>query len=580
MAHPPVPLFIAGSVPDLPAFYFPPAAQHPPQGDILFVPSFAEEMNRCRAMVCMQAQALADQGHGVLVMDLFGTGDAPGEFEQADLDAWMADLAAGVRWLREHGQGCRTVWGVRLGALLAALLARQVEGIDRLLLWQPVLSGKTFWTQFLRIRIASEMGRADGVKTTEALRQLSVRGEVVEASGYRVGPRLAVQLDGLQMPQGALLAGREVHWFEVLASEETSVAPVNKACVEKMQAAGVPVTTASVVGPAFWQVHERDVAPELIAATLASVRSWKGVEPGAQPAPVPRSNVSADAPERPLVFPCEGAWLSGTLHRGARDARRGVVIVVAGGPQYRAGAHRQFVSLARLLAAEGIPVLRFDLRGMGDSSGQYLGYEHSVPDIRAAIDAFQAAEPGVQEFVPFGECESASGILFYAFRDPRVVGAALANPWVRTNEGQAEVILKHYYRDRLLSRAFWAQLLRGRLRVWQSLKSFIEVVVTFAKGRKALRAGVSAVDDLDRLPLPARTAEGLRRFSGRVLILMSGRDYIAREFDEVTRSSEAWRGLLEQPRVQRTDIADADHTFSKPEAKHEAQQTLLNWLRG
>ena len=45
---------------------------------------------------------------------------------------------------------------------------------------------------------------------------------------------------------------------------------------------------------------------------------------------------------------------------------------------------------------------------------------------------------------------------------------------------------------------------------------------------------------------------------------MSGRDYIAREFDEVTRSSEAWRGLLDQPRVQRTDIADADHTSPSP----------------
>jgi exosortase A-associated hydrolase 1 len=256
-----------------------------------------------------------------------------------------------------------------------------------------------------------------------------------------------------------------------------------------------------------------------------------------------------------------------------------VVIVVAGGPQYRAGAHRQFVSLARLLAAEGVPVLRFDLRGMGDSSGQYLGYQQSVPDIRAAIDALQAAEPGVTEVVPFGECESASGILFYAYRDPRVVGAALANPWVRTQEVQAQAILKHYYRDRLFSRAFWGHVFSGGFKIGESFSSMVALLRTYLKGRKAARSAVAVGDALDGLPLPVKTAEGLRRFPGRVLFLMSGRDLIAREFDDVTRSSEAWRGLMEQGRVQRVEIASADHTFSKPEAKREAQQTLLGWIR-
>ena len=532
-------------------------------------------------MACLQAQAFAGLGHGVLVLDLFGTGDSPGEFEQADLEAWMTDLAAGVRWLREHGGGCRTLWGVRLGALLAARLAQHDAGIDRLLLWQPVVSGKTFWTQFLRIRIASEIGRADGVKTTEALRQMSARGEAVEASGYHVGARMATQLDQLQMPAGDALAGRQIHWFEVLATAESSVPPVNQSFVDKLVAAGAQAGLTAVVGPAFWHVHERDVAPALIDATTAAAVAWPIDAPAVEPVQQhrPSSNVPADAAERPIVFWCGDAWLSGAIHRGAPGARRGVLIVVAGGPQYRAGAHRQFVSLARLLAAQGIPVLRFDLRGMGDSSGQYLGYEHSVPDIRAAIDALQAAEPSVTEVIPFGECESASGILFYAFRDPRVVGVALANPWVRTQEGQAEVILKHYYRDRLLSREFWAHVFSGRFQVWQSVTSFVTVVTTFLKGRKSLRAAVAVGDALDGLPLPVKTAEGLRRFSGRVLVLMSGRDFIAREFDEVTKASEAWRGLMERPQVQRVDIADADHTFSKPEAKHEAQQTLLSWLR-
>ena len=195
-----------------------------------------------------------------------------------------------------------------------------------------------------------------------------------------------------------------------------------------------------------------------------------------------------------------------------------------------------------------------------------------------AIDELLRREPHVQQVALFGECESASGILFYAAQDARVCKIALANPWVRTPGVQAEAILKHYYLDRLRSREFWRSVRSGQYRIGHSLVSFFQVFVTFLRGRKASRATGSGQDSFDQLPLPIRTAEGLRRFRGSVLLLMSGRDLIAREFDEVTHSSKAWHGLLSDPRVARKDIADADHTFSKPAAKLEAQRTLLNWL--
>ena len=100
------------------------------------------------------------------------------------------------------------------------------------------------------------------------------------------------------------------------------------------------------------------------------------------------------------------------------------------------------------------------------------------------------------------------------------------------------------------------------------------------KGRKTLRAGVqvAADDSLDALPLVAKPAEGLRRFQGHALLLMSGKDYIAREFDEVTKGSQAWAGLLSGPRITRADIEGADHTFSRAEWKAQAHQALRDWL--
>lgn len=574
----PCPVVLAGERGPLVGIYHAPASGVPARGGVLVVPAFAEEMNRCRAMVTLQAQRFAAEGLGTLVLDPWGTGDSAGDFCDATWEGWREDLLRGAAWLQQHAQGCQTLWGLRLGALMAADLALALPGVQRLLLWQPVVSGKTYWTQFLRIRIAAEMGQPGGVKSTEELRQRSAAGETVEVSGYEVGAALALQLDTLAFPAPEALAGRQLQWCEVLADAEAVVPRANAKTVEALAAAGVDARLVQVIGPAFWQVHERDVAPQLLDASTQLARDWPTV-PQQATRPVQPAD-PATLRECPLVFGCLDTTLAGVLHRGAAGAQTGVVIVVAGGPQYRAGAHRQFVLLARMFAEHGYPVLRFDLRGMGDSTGSYLGYHHSRPDIRAAVDALQRQVPSVQRVMLFGECESASGILFYAYQDQRVHKVALANPWVRTDEGRAEVILKHYYRDRLLSRRFWADMLRGRLRVGRAGLSFVRLLATYLKGRKALRAGadIGAQDTLDSLPLVAKTAEGLRRFQGQALLLMSGHDYIAREFDEVTRGSQAWAGLLDGPRVQRVDIDGADHTFSRLEWKLQAHEALRRWL--
>jgi len=217
---------------------------------------------------------------------------------------------------------------------------------------------------------------------------------------------------------------------------------------------------------------------------------------------------------------------------------------------------------------------------MGDSGGVYEGYQQSEPDIRAAVDALIAAQPEVDEVVLFGECESASGILFYAYKDPRIKGIALVNPWVRTEEGRAQAIIKHYYVDRLMSRNFWRKVGSGKFSLRESLLSFFKVFGSYAQGRRnnAKTAAPSGQEDISALPLPSKTAAGLRRFRGPVMILMSGRDLIAREFDEVTESSAAWRGLLDDPRITRHLLLDADHTFSRDIWKDQVSTWVFEWL--
>ena len=56
--------------------------------------------------------------------------------------------------------------------------------------------------------------------------------------------------------------------------------------------------------------------------------------------------------ERALVFECEGEQLVGIV--AAPEAARVGVLVIVGGPQYRAGSHRQYVLLSRRLASAGV----------------------------------------------------------------------------------------------------------------------------------------------------------------------------------------------------------------------------------
>jgi len=276
------------------------------------------------------------------------------------------------------------------------------------------------------------------------------------------------------------------------------------------------------------------------------------------------------APERCVTFRCGGDEVVGVLHLPDRwsGGEAGFLIVV-GGPQYRVGSHRQFVLMARMLASAGYPVFRFDYRGMGDSTGTPRCFEDIHSDIDSALGAFQSAVPAVRRIVLFGLCDSASAALMYGSTDSRVSQLVLANPWVRTEVGEARALVKHYYRTRLMQRSFWRKLLTGDVKLVGAMQSLGTLL---SRARFDAQSIGTRVDYIDRM------AEGLSNFRGRILILISGRDLTAKQFEDLCAESPRWRTLTSRPSVTWVRISNADHTFSNSVDLVRALQACLAWI--
>ncbi|MCL4722125.1 MAG: hydrolase 1, exosortase A system-associated [Gammaproteobacteria bacterium] len=269
-----------------------------------------------------------------------------------------------------------------------------------------------------------------------------------------------------------------------------------------------------------------------------------------------------------LLFEVDACRLTGILHRPEVPGALAVLVVV-GGPQYRVGSHRQFLLLARELAAAGMATLRFDYRGMGDSEGEMRSFLDIGADIGAAIDALQARVPAVREVALWGLCDGASAALLYAGSDPRVSRLVLLNPWVRSGQTLAQSYLSEYYGARLLQPAFWKKLLGGQVRIRDSLASFIG---NLREARSPHPSSAGAPE-----PLPERLRSALAAFRGRTLILLSGQDLTAGEFRELARSPD-WARLLAGPAITRIQIDAADHTFSRRTWRDAVASHCRDWL--
>lgn len=136
-------------------------------------------------------------------------------------------------------------------------------------------------------------------------------------------------------------------------------------------------------------------------------------------------------------------------------------VMVTPGMLHSAGPFRLHSDLAQQLSRVGIPSLRFDLSGIGESLAvgrQGTSLERAAAEIGEALDWIQA-EYGHRKLALFGLCSGADDAVFAALTEQRIAGLFLMDGCGYRTPGYFPQRFQQHYLPKLMSPNKWLNLL-------------------------------------------------------------------------------------------------------------------------
>lgn len=348
-------------------------------GAVLLCNPFGYEENCAYRTFRMLAQRLAERGFEVLRFDQDGCGNSWGGATDPDrLPRWIGSCTQAIDFLSARNRHPVRVVGLRMGAALAVLSSTR-QTIERLVLWDPVVSGK----RYLRALRATSMLGLDAVPEPSDPGSLVVIGHRLSSSTIQSIGQL--DLNSVAAPQigTALLICRPQSGDALRLAEA-------------MQKQGVPITVEEHDGTDLLLDCAAEVSV-IPLAIVARIVDFVSAQPGA-----PLERDATPVGPTVLVAPAEPGWtethlpigphgLAGILSVPQLVQRRGVVILTNNGVARCVGPARAWVEWARLWAGLGIATLRVDFSGIGDSeprAGQLPGASPSADYPIQSLDDF------------------------------------------------------------------------------------------------------------------------------------------------------------------------------------------------
>lgn len=248
-----------------------------------------------------------------------------------------------------------------------------------------------------------------------------------------------------------------------------------------------------------------------------------------------------------ISFPCNGDLLAGTLDQADGDIG---LLIVSGGNEIRSGAYAGQASMAEHFSALGIPVFRFDRRGVGDSEGVNGGFEQAAEDIDAAIDMFRRAAPHINRIIAFGNCDAATALMLHA-KAPLLYGLILANPWTidpPMHNDTAPVPDASVIRAR-----YWARIKNPR-----TLLDLVSGKINLSKLANGLK---KASKPVQMSVLGRKLSDALSQSDTPISIIVAERDTTAMAFMAAWNSSIC-ESVRRRPNIQLASYPTASHSFA------------------
>ncbi|HEY5678263.1 MAG TPA: alpha/beta hydrolase, partial [Myxococcales bacterium] len=360
------------------------------------------------------AARLSQAGFASLRFDWPGTGDSAGDGCGGNLESWQAALREAASALRSRARASAlALFGLRLGGTIALVDGGAVEAVEAAVAWAPHRTGKELWREVRAFRLLKGQPPP------------SVGGEgAEEAAGYLLDSGDARTLAALDVTRATAVPKRVLLLSRDDIRQDGGVAMA-------LRRRGAAVKAGSLGGYAAMMrdAFESTVPWEALEETVAWLSE---VDPLLPAHAIPAAGASGRAPHgEELVQFGPSSRLFGILTPAARPSRRPAVLIPNTGSNHHVGPNRLGVRLARMLAGEGFPSLRFDVSGIGDSRPDGDGVENrmysqqSIADVRTAISA-ALERTGAPAVALFGIC-SAAYAAFQVLDDPRVAAQVLVN---------------------------------------------------------------------------------------------------------------------------------------------------------
>ena len=558
-----MPQEIAGFLENLPPLYaMAHRADGAPKGIVVIAGPFAEEKKAAQRALVAAARTFAGVGYDVLRFDWRGTGDSGGEFGQADVESWLADLRAAIETARQMSDAPITLLGLRFGAALAWQISTEIE-IENLVLWEPVVNGSSYARQNRqRAQIRAQMTHGGDVKAT------TTEGGF-DFDGFFINEKLQSEMTALDLQSAPLPKIKRLLLLQISGSPRLKKPFEDLA--ERARQGGIETDIENVTVEAFWSsiglIDTSAVRNQTLQWLEKSVPSASFEKRELQLAK--NTEISSEIKAEIFRFQSGNEQVNGVLYLPQNSKPSRAVLLLHGWSGYRIGPGQLLSETARKLAKNGFAAYSFDFRGRGESEWEVhqASLNSMIRDATRSVPLLRE-QFGFEKFTLLGLCSGGEVAIGASLSHTRIDSLALWSAPVFSGAfdlarqaRRSKGALQKYARKIFLPET-WAKLFGGGLN-WKMIMRAI------SGGRSNEDAAVE-----DKAPDTQSQMKAFEAFAGKLLFIYGGND------PETPPSREFYQEFVARTKMpnQFHEIEGANHNYYSVEWKREVTETTVKWL--